>query len=107
MEECEVSVGELKRRLDRGSKFNLIDVREPYEYEFCHIEGSKLIPVGQVLDRVKEFSLNAEYVFCCHTGERSGWVVNYLRQHGFTKVKNLTGGIDAWALEIDPSMPRY
>lgn len=107
LEEWEISVGDLKQRLDRGVKVNLVDVREPYEYEFCHIEGSKLIPVGEVLDRLKEFNSDDEYVFYCHVGERSGWVVNFLRQHGFTKVKNLRGGIDAWSVEIDESLPRY
>jgi rhodanese-related sulfurtransferase len=107
VEEWEISVGELKHWLDRGGKVNLIDVREPYEYEFCHIEGSTLIPVSEILDRVKEFNPQDDYVFYCHVGERSGWVVNYLRQHGFTKVKNLRGGIDSWALEVDRSLPRY
>ncbi len=107
VEELDITVKELKRLLDSGSQVNLIDVREPYEYEFCHIDGSRLIPVGQVLNRISEFHPNDEYVFYCHVGERSGSVVNLLRQHGFKKVKNLKGGIDAWALEIDPSLPRY
>lgn len=87
MEEWEISVRELKQRLDSGGKVNLIDVREPYEYEFCHIEGSELIPVGQILDRLEEFNPQDEYVFYCHVGERSGWAVNYLRQKGFISVK--------------------
>jgi len=107
VEEWEISVGELKQRLDHGVKVNLVDVRELYEYEFCHIEGSKLIPVGEVPDRLKEFNSDQEYVLYCHVGERSGWAVNFLRQHGFMKVKNLRGGIDAWAMEIDESLPRY
>jgi adenylyltransferase/sulfurtransferase len=86
---------------------NLIDVREPHEYEICHIKGSKLIPVSQIPLRVNEFNLTDEYIFQCHTGGRSSWAVNFLRQLGFKKVKNLTGGIEAWAAEIDPSMPRY
>lgn len=106
-EEYEITVKELKRLLDNGTHVTLIDVREPSEFEFCHIIGSKLVPVGQIPNRVSEFSHADEYVFHCHVGERSGWAVNFLRQLGFKKVKNLKGGIDAWAVEIDPSMPRY
>ncbi len=93
-EEWEITVQELKRLLDSGTQVNLIDVREPYEYEFCDINGSRLIPVGQIQSRVNEFRPNGEYVLYCHVGEKSGWVVNFLRQLGFKKVKNLKGGID-------------
>jgi len=106
-EENEITVKELKQLFDSGAQVNLIDVREPHEYEICHIKGSKLIPVGQLPNHVNEFNLTDEYIFQCHTGGRSGWAVNFLRQLGFKKVKNLSGGIEAWATEIDPSMPRY
>jgi rhodanese-related sulfurtransferase len=97
-EEWEITVNGLKRLLESGTQVKLIDVREPYEYEFCHLNGSKLIPVGQIPNRINEFNPNDEYVFYCHVGERSGWVVNFLRQRGFKKVKNLVGGIDQWAV---------
>ena len=106
-EENEITVQELKHLFDTGANVNLIDVREPHEYEICHIKGSKLVPVSQIPLRVNEFNLTDEYIFQCHTGGRSGWAVNFLRQLGFKKVKNLTGGIEAWAADIDPSMPRY
>ena len=106
-EENEITVQELKKLFDSGARVNLIDVREPHEYEICHIKGSKLIPVGQIPQHVNEFNLTDEYIFQCHTGGRSTWAMNFLRQLGFKKVKNLTGGIEAWAAEIDPSMPRY
>ena len=106
-EENEITVQELKHLFDTGAQVNLIDVREPHEYEICHIKGSKLLPVSQIPLRVNEFNLTDEYIFQCHTGGRSGWAVNFLRQLGFKKVKNLTGGIEAWAAEIDPSMARY
>ncbi len=106
-EENEITVQELKHLFDSGAQVNLIDVREPHEYEICHIKGSKLVPVSQIPLRVNEFNLTDEYIFQCHTGGRSGWAVNFLRQLGFKKVKNLTGGIEAWAADIDPSMPRY
>ena len=96
---------ELKRLLDGGSQINLIDVREPYEYEYCHIEGSTLIPLREI--HISDLDLNKEYVFICHVGERSGWLVNLLRGQGFKKVRSVRGGIDAWALEIDQSLPRY
>jgi adenylyltransferase/sulfurtransferase len=106
-EDHEITVKELKRLLDSGAPMSLIDVREPHEYEFCHIPGCRLVPVGQVPNRVNEFDPAEEYIFYCHVGERSGWAVHFLRQLGFRKVKNVLGGIDAWAVEIDASTPRY
>jgi len=106
-EEMEITVKELKRLIDSGTQVRLVDVREQYEYNFCHIEGSTLIPIGQIWARVNELNPENEYVFYCHVGERSAWAVNLLRQRGFKKVKNLKGGIDQWAVEIDPSTPRY
>ena len=107
IEELEVTVKELKRQIDSGVKVQLIDVREPYEFDFCHIEGSRLMPWSQIRNRINELNPEDEYVFYCHVGERSGWVVNYLRELGFKKVRNLRGGIDQWAVEIDRSIPRY
>jgi molybdopterin/thiamine biosynthesis adenylyltransferase/rhodanese-related sulfurtransferase len=102
----EITVQELKRLMDNGG-VNLIDVREPHEYEICRIQGSKLIPVSEIPNRVNEFSLTDEYVFHCHTGVRSALAVSLLRQLGFKKLRNLKGGIDAWAEEVDTSVPRY
>lgn len=106
-EEHEMTAKDLKRLLDSGVHVNLIDVREPHEYDFCHISGSRLIPVRQIPNHVSEFNPDEEYVFFCHVGERSAWAFNFLRQIGFKKVRNLLGGVDAWAIEIDPTMPRY
>jgi len=105
-EENEITVKELKQLMDTG-RVNLIDVREPHEYDICRIKDSKLIPLSEVSNHVNEFNLTDEYVFHCHTGVRSARAVSILRQLGFKRVKNLTGGIDAWAAEIDPSVPRY
>ncbi len=107
MNDLEITARELKRLLTSGARINLIDVREPNEYELCHIEGSRLVPLGQIPNRIHEFNPDDEYVFYCHIGERSGLVVNFLRQRGFRRVRNLKGGIDEWAAEIDRSMPRY
>ena len=105
-EENEISVAELKQRMDRGD-VNLIDVRDAQEYEICRISGSRLLPLREIPDRVNEFNLTDEYIFHCHTGVRSARAVSLLRELGFKRVKNLKGGIDAWAEEIDTSIPRY
>lgn len=105
--ESEITVRELKRLIDSGTQVRLVDVREQYEYDFCHIEGSTLIPMRKFWTDVNDLNPEDEYVFYCHVGERSAWVVNLLRHRGFKKVKNLKGGIDQWAVEIDPSTPRY
>src|SRR5208282_255289 len=106
-EEFEITVRELKRLIDSGTQVHLVDVREQYEYDLCHIEGSTLIPMRKFWTGVNNLNPEDEYVFYCHVGERSAWVVNLLRHRGFKKVKNLKGGIDQWAVEIDPSTPRY
>jgi rhodanese-related sulfurtransferase len=107
LEELEITVKELKQLMDSGGKVQLIDVREQYEYDFCRIGGSRLMPIREVRNRVNELNPEDEYVFYCHVGERSWWVVNFLHQLGFKKVRNLRGGIDEWAAWIDPSLPRY
>ncbi len=106
-EENEITATQLKQLIDSGERVNLIDVREPHEYEICRIEGSKLIPFSEIPNRLNELSLTDPYVFHCHIGARSASAVSFLRQLGFKNVKNLKGGIDAWAIEIDPSIPRY
>ena len=103
----QISAKELKQLLDSGARIHLIDVREPFEFDYCHINGSKLIPIGQIQNHIMEFKREEEYVFYCHVGERSWQVVDYLRRLGFNKVRNLEGGIDQWALDVDPSIPRY
>jgi len=106
-EDPEITVSELKRLIDSGAHVNLIDVREPREFDLCHIEGSRLIPLSQIPAKVKEFNAEMEYVVYCHVGERSAFVVTYLRRLGFSKARSLKGGIDQWAAKIDASMPRY
>ena len=80
---------------------------EPHEYEICKLPGSKLIPLGQLPQRVSELDSADEIVVHCKMGGRSARAVQFLLQSGFKKVKNLAGGIDAWAEEIDTSVPRY
>ncbi len=102
----EITVEELKKRLDR-KEVVLIDVREPFEYDICHIEGSKLIPLGEIQNRTGELDPSKEIVLQCHHGGRSMKALQILQSRGFKKLKNLTGGIDVWAERVDPSMARY
>lgn len=102
-----VSVNELKQMMDQGEDFQLIDVREPYENEISTLHGL-LIPVADIPARVNEIDKDKKVVIHCRSGARSGNAINYLEQnHGFTNLYNLTGGILAWANEIDPSMETY
>jgi sulfur-carrier protein adenylyltransferase/sulfurtransferase len=105
--DVDVTPRELQASIDAGRKPVLLDVREPFEYALCHLESSTLIPVDQLSHRLKELGLNDEIVVYCHVGIRSAGAVSLLRKNGFTNVKNLTGGIDAWAVQVDPEMPRY
>jgi molybdopterin/thiamine biosynthesis adenylyltransferase/rhodanese-related sulfurtransferase len=98
---------ELYRKLSSGEKVFLLDVREEVEYEICHLENAVLIPLSKLPERVNELSLTDEIVAYCHTGARSSMAVKLLKDLGFRRVRNLAGGIDAWAERIDPSMPRY
>ncbi|HMK39546.1 MAG TPA: ThiF family adenylyltransferase, partial [Bacteroidota bacterium] len=101
-----ISVTEVKEKLDRGESLFLLDVREPQEYQIANL-GGHLIPLSDLPRRVHELDSSREIVAYCHTGVRSGKAVQFLKQLGFRKVRNLTGGIDAWAEEIDAEMPRY
>ena len=102
-----ISVQDLKKKLDAKEKFELVDVREKFEYDICRIPGSKLIPLGELPSRMSELDSADEIVLQCKTGGRSGKALKLLREAGFTKLDNLEGGITAWADEIDPSMPKY
>jgi sulfur-carrier protein adenylyltransferase/sulfurtransferase len=103
----EITPKALKNRLDAGSKIVLLDVREPFEYALCHIDGTTLIPMGELERRAEELGADNEVVVYCHTGVRSARAVNFLKSRGFKKALNLKGGIDAWADEIDHEMVRY
>ncbi|MEE9289138.1 MAG: ThiF family adenylyltransferase, partial [Bacteroidota bacterium] len=102
----EITVEELKRRLDRGDDLFILDVREPHEYQICSM-GGYLIPVNDMPKRVHELDSSREIVVHCKLGGRSARAVEFLKQAGFRKVKNLVGGIDAWAEKIDQTLPRY
>jgi adenylyltransferase/sulfurtransferase len=102
-----ISVHDLKRKIDSGESFVLVDVREPIEYEISRIEGSKLIPLRQLGSRIGELDPNREIILQCKTGVRSAHALLLLQQAGFTRLYNLEGGIEAWADEIDPTVEKY
>ena len=102
-----ISVRALKQKMDAREPFTLVDVREPFEYEIAHIEGATLIPLGQLPDRHAEIARNGDVIVQCHSGMRSAQAVDWLLHTGVTHVYNLDGGIDAWSIEIDPTVPRY
>jgi molybdopterin/thiamine biosynthesis adenylyltransferase/rhodanese-related sulfurtransferase len=103
----EVTVQELKEMIDSGADFQLIDVREPHEFDICNLQG-ELIPQADVPHSVNRISKDKKVVIHCRSGARSGNMVQWLeKNHGFTNLYNLQGGILAWAREIDPEMPTY
>lgn len=104
----EITATELKRRLDGGDDLQIIDVREQNEYDTARLEGSKLIPLGQVLNRMGEIDENRETVVHCKMGGRSAKAIEALTRAGFAgRLLNLKGGITAWSNEVDPSVPKY
>jgi adenylyltransferase/sulfurtransferase len=105
--ETETDVKELKRKIDAKDDFFLLDVREPNEYQIGKIPGSTLIPLGEVPQRVTEIPRDKEIIVHCKMGGRSAKAAAFLRQQGYTNVKNLKGGILDWADKIDPTVPKY
>ena len=105
-QQYEISVEELKKRLDNKEDLFILDVREPQEYQICNLNGY-LIPLRDLPRRINELDTAKEIVVHCKVGGRSRQAVEFMKQAGFRKIKNLVGGIDEWAERIDPSMPRY
>jgi molybdopterin/thiamine biosynthesis adenylyltransferase/rhodanese-related sulfurtransferase/molybdopterin converting factor small subunit len=105
--EGDIDPVEVKAKIDRGDPFVLIDVREPHEYQICNIPYAKLIPLGDLPKRVNELDSADEIVAHCKSGMRSAKAVDFLKQAGFRKVRNMKGGILAWSDKVDPSVPKY
>ena len=103
----EVTVEQLKPRLERQDAFLLLDVREPQEFQICRIPGSVLIPLGDLSSRLSEVEGRDDIVVHCKSGVRSGKAVKLLREAGYSKARNLKGGILAWINRIDPTLPKY
>ena len=102
-----MSAHELKQKMDAREPFELIDVREGFEYEIARIDGARLIPLGEIAERADELPRDRPIVVHCHSGRRSAEAVRLLQQRGFGNIYNLEGGIDAWSDQIDPGVPKY
>jgi len=107
MTDLELTPVELKQLLDRGEKVLLVDVREPWEFDMCRIEGAKLIPMGQIPANLQSLDVDDDVICYCHHGMRSLDVAVWLRNQGVAAAKSLAGGIERWSQEIDPQVPRY
>jgi rhodanese-related sulfurtransferase len=104
----EITATELKKRMDAGDDIQLIDVRQPDEHAFAKIEGAKLIPLGQIVQRMDEIDENRETVIHCKAGGRSAKAIEALQRAGFKgDLKNMKGGITAWSDEVDRNVPKY
>jgi adenylyltransferase/sulfurtransferase len=103
----EISVHDLKAKQDAAERFVLLDVREPDELETVSLPGATHIPMGQVPQHLDELPHDQDIVVMCHHGGRSERVTGFLNANGFPNAKNLAGGIDAYAVEIEPSLARY
>jgi adenylyltransferase/sulfurtransferase len=102
-----ISARELRMKMDKGETLTLIDVREPFEYEIARIEGSRLIPLGELEAHIGELPKTGALILQCHSGGRSEHATRILREAGFENAANLEGGIEAWSVEVDPTVPRY
>ena len=103
----DISATELAERINKGNPIRLVDVREPHEQDISHIDGAELFPLGLLAGRLSELDSAEEMVVFCKAGTRSARALDLLVGAGFRKVKNLKGGINAWAREVDPSQPIY
>jgi adenylyltransferase/sulfurtransferase len=103
----EIDARALKARLDSGEEFQLIDVREPHEYQICHLPQARLIPLGELPARLHEIDRSRPIVAYCKMGGRSARAAEFLRQNGFSGVLNLSGGILAWSEKVDPAVAKY
>lgn len=105
--ESDIDPVDVKAKIDSGDNFVLVDVREPHEYQICSIPTARLIPLGELPKRVHELNSADEIVMHCKSGMRSAKAVDFLKQAGFRKVRNMKGGILAWSDKVDPTVPKY
>ena len=104
----QITAIELNQRLKNGEiPPLLLDVREPNEFNYCHIAGSVNMPMANVFANLSELDPQQETVVICHHGMRSAQIANFLLGNGFSNISNLTGGVAAWAGQVDPAMPTY
>lgn len=109
MSSLETDCRTVKQKLDSDQNFVLLDCREQNEYDHVHIDAARLLPMSEIQERVGELEdlRSEEIIVYCHHGMRSLQVASWLSQNGFTNVKSMQGGIDAWSCEIDDTKPRY
>ena len=105
--DLQIEPSELKRRLNTGEQLILVDVREPWEQEICRIDGARLVPLSDLPANLALFEQAATVVLYCHRGIRSLDAAVWLRGQGIEGARSLAGGIERWAVEIDPRVPRY
>ena len=98
---------ELIAQLERGDRVRLVDVREPLEHRIASVGVAELVPLGELAEALSRFTAEDDIVVMCHHGIRSRMACEYLVTNGYTRVRNLAGGIDRWAVEVDPTIPRY
>jgi rhodanese-related sulfurtransferase len=106
----EISPAEVKRRLNAGERLHLVDVRTPEEHAIARIEGGELVPMDTIPGALQDLESKADeasLIVYCHHGVRSANVVNWLRGQGITACQSMSGGIERWSTEVDPSVPRY
>jgi rhodanese-related sulfurtransferase len=103
----EITPRQLKDRLDRNDRPVLVDIRDDWETKLCRLDNALHIPMEELEFRTEELNPADEIVVYCHHGVRSAAVADYLRRLGFTRVRNLAGGLDAWAASVEPGMRRY
>jgi rhodanese-related sulfurtransferase len=107
MDDIQIEPREVKQRLDRGDKILIVDVREQWEFDACRIEGAKLVPLRTLPTNLAAFDGAEDVVVYCHHGMRSLDAAAWLRSQGVEKARSMAGGIERWATEIDPRVPRY
>lgn len=104
----EITATELKKRMDAGEDVQIVDVRQPDEFEYAKIEGAKLIPLGEIMRRIDELDDSRELILQCKAGGRSAQAIQFLTRAGYKgEMTNLAGGITAWSNEVDPTVPKY
>jgi rhodanese-related sulfurtransferase len=107
MDDIQISAKDVQARMASGESVLLVDVREPWEYQLCHIGDAKLIPLGTLQANVNTLLEAGEVICYCHHGMRSLDAAVWLRQQGVESAKSMAGGIERWSVEVDPKVPRY
>ena len=107
MDDVEITATELAARLAKGDAVVVLDVREPWEFDIASLPNTTLVPLQSLPSAINRLDPDAEYVVICHHGSRSDMAANWMRSQGYASVRNLVGGIEAWSLEVDSTVPRY